>query len=326
MMKTTRRTVLSTLAAVALAHSASLAQAADSFPQRPITLVVPFAAGSATDQLARAIGQSVAQATGQSVVVENKAGAGGMLAAQYVATANPDGYTVLIGTNTTHAANPFLYKKISYDPVRSFAPLTGLGKGGQILVVPASSPYHSVADVLAAARKNPGKLTFGSGSASSRLAGEMLKQLAKVDILHIPYKSNPMAVTDLIGGQIDMMVPDTATGLPHVQSGKLRALAYSTAPRNALLPHTPTMVEAGVEGYDMSYWFAAYAPAGTPSAVVARLNALLAQGVRSEAATNFFRNTGAQAWTSTPEELAQFQAKETQKWGDAIGAAGIQPE
>lgn len=316
--------------AAALSHSAVFAQSASAtaadFPQRTITLVVPFAAGSATDQLARAVGQSVAQASGQPVVIENKAGAGGMIAAQQVAAANPDGYTVLIGTNTTHAANPFLYKKMSYDPVRSFAPLTGLGKGGQILVVPASSPYKTVADLLAAARQNPGKLTFGSGSASSRLAGEMLKQLAKVDILHVPYKSNPMAVTDLLGGQIDMMVPDTATGLPHVQAGKLRALAYSTTPRNALLPDTPTMVEAGVAGYDMSYWFAAYAPAGTPAPVVARLNALLAQGARSEAAMNFFRNTGAQSWTSTPEELAQFQAAETQKWGDAIRAAGITPE
>lgn len=299
---------------------------AQDFPARPITFLVPFGAGSATDQLARAVGQAVSQKTGIPVIVENKAGASGMIATQQAAKAAPDGYTILIATNTTHAANPFLFKKLAYDPVKDFAPLTGLGKGGQILVVQANAPWHSVADLLADARRQPGHLTFGSGSASSRLAGEMLKQLAAVDILHVPYKSNPTAITDLLGGQISMMITDTATGLPHVKAGKLRALGYSTTPRNPLLPDVPTLAEAGVPGYDMSYWFAAYAPAGTPQSIIARLNQLLAEATRSEGALAFFQSSGAQAWTSTPQELAHFQASETKKWGQAIQAAGIQPE
>jgi tripartite-type tricarboxylate transporter receptor subunit TctC len=233
---------------------------------------------------------------------------------------------VLITTNTTQAANEHLYKKLPYDPVKDFAPLTGLGKGGQVLVVNASSPYKSVADLLGAARKNPGKLSFGSGSSSSRVAGEMLKQLSGVEILHVPYKSNPLAITDLLGGQIDLMITDTSTGVPQVKGGKLRALGYSTQKRSAQLPEVPTIAEAGVKGYDMGYWFAAYVPAGTPPAVVARLHELLVHGVKSAAAKAFFDTAGSEMWTTTPDELAKFQAAETQKWGKVIKAAGIEPE
>jgi hypothetical protein len=171
---------------------------------------------------------------------------------------------VLITTNTTHAANEHLYKKLPYDPVKDFVPVTGLGKGGQVLVVRADSPYKSVADILAKAKKDPGKLSFGSGSSSSRVAGELFKQLSGTDILHVPYKSNPNALTDLLGGQIDMMITDTATGLPQIKGGKLRALGVSGTKRIALLPDVPTIAEAGVKGYDMGYWFAAYVPAKTP--------------------------------------------------------------
>jgi tripartite-type tricarboxylate transporter receptor subunit TctC len=299
---------------------------ADTFPSRPITLLVPFAAGSATDQLARALGQSITEQTKQAVVVDNKAGASGMLAAQAVARAPADGYTVLITTNTTHAANEHLYKKLPYDPVKDFVPLTGLGKGGQVLVVNAASPYKSVADVLAAARKSPGKLSFGSGSSSSRVAGEMLKQLSGTDLLHVPYKSNPLAITDLLGGQIDLMITDTATGVPQVRSGKLRALGYSTQKRSPQLPDVPTIDEAGVKGYDMGYWFAAYAPAGTPAPVAARLHELLSAAVKSAPARSFFETGGSEAWSTTPEELAKFQTAETLKWGKVIKAAGIEPE
>ena len=299
---------------------------AQAYPAKPITFVVPFAAGSATDQLARALGQSVTEQTKQAVIVDNKAGASGMLAAQSAARAAPDGYTVLITTNTTQAANEHLYKKMPYDPVKDFAPVTGLGKGGQILVVNSNSPYKSVADLLAAARKSPGKLSFASGSSSSRVAGEMLKQLSGVDILHVPYKSNPLAITDLLGSQIDLMITDTSTGMPQVKSGKLRALGYSTQKRSVQLPDVPTIAEAGVKGYDMGYWFAAYVPAGTPPAVVTRLNELLVSGVKSAAAKAFFDMAGSEAWTTTPDELAKFQASETQKWGKVIKAAGIEPE
>jgi len=299
---------------------------AQSYPTKPITFSVPFAAGSATDQLARALGQSVTEQTKQAVIVDNKAGASGMLAAQAVARAAPDGYTVLITTNTTHAANEHLYKKLPYDPIKDFVPITGLGKGGQVLVVNAASPYKSVADLLAAARKTPGKLSFGSGSSSSRMAGEMLKQLAGVDILHVPYKSNPLAITDLLGGQIDLMITDTSTGVPQVKSGKLRALGYSTQKRSLQLPDIPTIDEAGVKGYDMGYWFAAYVPAGTPPAVAARLHELLVNGVKSAAAKTFFDNAGSEPWTTSSDELAKFQAAETLKWGKVIKAAGIEAE
>jgi tripartite-type tricarboxylate transporter receptor subunit TctC len=313
------------LAALLLATAAPFAWA-QAYPARPVTFIVPFAAGSATDQIARALGQSVTEQTQQTIVVDNKAGAGGMLAAQAAARAPADGYTVLITTNTTQAANEHLYKKLSYDPVKDFAPVTGLGKGGQVLVVNANSPYKSVAELVAFAKKNPGKLSFGSGSSSSRMAGEMLKQLAGVDILHVPYKSNPNAVTELLGGQIDLMITDTATGMPHVKAGKLRALGYSTQTRSPLLPEVPTIDEAGVKGYDMSYWFAAYVPAGTPPAVVARLNELLANAIKSAPAKAFYESSGGDPWHTTPEELARFQASETVKWGRVIKAAGIAPE
>ena len=321
-MNTTRRHLLALGMATAIAPTAW----ADAFPSKPITFVVPFAAGSATDQLARALGLSITEQTQQPVVVDNKAGASGMIAAQQVAKAAPDGYTVLITTNTTHAANQHLYKKLPYDPVKSFAPITGLGKGGQVLVVNASAPYKSVGELLAYAKANPGKLSFGSGSSSSRVAGEMLKQLAHVDILHVPYKSNPLAITDLLGGQIDLMITDMSTGVPQIQSGKLRALGYSTQKRSPQLPNVPTLSEAGVKGYDMGYWFAAYAPAQTPPAVVNRLNQLLAAAVKSHAAQTFFEQSGSEPWTSTPKELADFQAAETKKWGQVIQAAGIAPE
>jgi tripartite-type tricarboxylate transporter receptor subunit TctC len=249
-----------------------------------------------------------------------------MIAAQQVAKAAPDGYTVLITTNTTHAANEHLYKKLTYDPVKDFAPITGLGKGGQVLVVRSDAPYKNVADLLAKARKDPGKLSFGSGSSSSRVAGEMFKQLSQTDILHVPYKSNPNALTDLLGGQIDLMITDTSTGVPQVKAGKLRALAVSTTQRNPLLPDIPTIDEAGVKGYDMGYWFAAYAPAGTPAPVVTRLREMLVAATQSAGAKGFFDGSGSVAWTTTPDELARFQAGETQKWGRVIKAAGIEAE
>ncbi len=321
--KTTRRTLFMATLAVAMAPTV-FAQA--SFPDKAMTLVVPFAAGSATDQLARALAQSITEQTKQPVVVENKAGASGMIAAQSVAKAKADGYTVLITTNTTHAANEFLYKKLPYDPVKDFSPLAGLGKGGQVMVVPANSPYKSVAELLAFAKANPGKLSFGSGSSSSRMAGEMLKQLAGVDILHVPYKSNPLAITDLLGGQISLMITDVSTGIPQIKAGKLRALGFSTPKRSTQLPDVPTIAEAGVKGYDMGYWFAAYAPANTPAPVVSRLHQLMTTAVASSAAKSFFEMSGSEPWTASPQELAQFQAAETQKWGKVIKAAGIEPE
>ena len=253
------RTPLRNRLALLLAAALPLAASAQSFPAKPITFIVPFAAGSATDQIGRAIGQGVTEQTGQAVVIENKPGASAMIGAAAAARAAPDGYTVLITTNTTHAANQHLYKTLTYRPVEDYAPLTLLGKGGQIMVVNPNSAAKSVGDFIAQARQSPGKLSFGSGSSSSRIAGELLQQMANVQLLHVPYKSNPLAVTDLLGGQIDMMITDTATGLPQVKSGKLRALGVTGLARSPLAPEVPTIAEAGVPGYEMGYWFAAYA-------------------------------------------------------------------
>ncbi|WPH16242.1 Bug family tripartite tricarboxylate transporter substrate binding protein [Variovorax paradoxus] len=317
-----------TLSAAALVLVPLLGHAQQqAFPEKPITFVVPFAAGTATDQIARALGNSITAETKQPVVIDNKAGASGFIASQQAAKAPADGYTVLITTNTTHAANEHLFKKLPYDPVKDFVPLTALGKGGQIMVVNPSFPAKSVAEFVALAKKEPGKYSFGSGSSSSRMAGELLQQMADIKLLHVPYKSNTLAVTDLLGGQIHMMITDAATGLPQVKAGKLRALGVSSAARSPLAPDVPTISEAGVKGYEMGYWFAAYAPAKTPPAVVKRLNELLVKAAKSESAkTAFYESTGTEVFTTSPEELAKFQTAESQKWGRIVKAAGIEAE
>ena len=314
-------------AALSVVALSPLAAQAQDFPTKSITFVVPFAAGTATDQIARALGNGVTGESKQAVIIDNRAGASGFIASQFVAKAPPDGYTVLVTTNTTHAANEHLYKKMPYDPVKDFAPVAALGKGGQIMVVSPAFPAKTVAEFVALARKQPGKYSFGSGSSSSRMAGELLQQMADVKLLHVPYKSNTLAVTDLLGGQIDMMITDTATGLPQVKAGKLRAIGVSSAARSPLAPDVPTISEAGVKGYEMGYWFAAYAPAKTPPAVVRRLNELLVKAARSDAAkTSFYEPTGTEVFTTSPEDLAKFQAGESTKWGRIVKAAGIEAE
>lgn len=304
------------------ASSAAHAQ----YPDKPIRFVVPFAAGTATDQFARALGQAISAEAKQAVIVENKPGGNGFIGANEVARAPADGYTVLIATNTTHAANEHLFKKLPYDPVKDFAPISGLGRGGQVMVVNVRAPINSVGEFIAAAKKSPGRLSFGSGSSSSRIAGELFQQLAGVQLLHVPYKSNTFAVTDLLGGQIDMMITDTATGLPHVASGKLRALGMSTKSRSPLAPDVPTIEEAGVPGYEMTYWFAAYAPANTPRPVVNKLNEWFAKAVKSPAAQTFFSTTGVDPFITSPDELARFQGLESKKWEAIITKAGIEKE
>ncbi|MBD8529291.1 MULTISPECIES: tripartite tricarboxylate transporter substrate binding protein [unclassified Massilia] len=311
--------------AICLALSAGASAAG--FPERPIRFVVPFAAGTATDQLARALGQAITLETKQQVIVDNRPGGNGFIGANEAARAAPDGYTVLIATNTTHAAAEHLYKRVPYDPVKSFAPITALGKGGQIMVVNANSPVTNVGDFIARAKKEPGKLTFGSGSSSSRVAGELFQQMAGVQLLHVPYKSNTYAITDLMGGQIGMMITDTATGLPHIKSGKLRALGYSGSTRSPLAPTVPTIAEAGVKGYDIGYWFAAYAPAKTPAPIVARLNDLLRRAANSPTANSgFYAMSGTTVFLTSPQELAAFQAAEAKRWGEIIRKAGIEKE
>lgn len=311
-----------------LATLGTAAQAAGEpgFPSRPVRFVVPFAAASGTDLVARLYADRLADAAGTPVVVDNKAGANGVIGAQAAAKADADGYTVLIGTNTTHAANASLVRKLGYDPVNEFMPVTLLGSVSLVMVVPASTPAATVAEFTELARRQPGKLTFGAGSASSRVAVEMYKSMAGVDLLHVPYKSNPPAVTDLIGGQLSLMIADTSVVLPHVASGKLRALAVTGPQRLKSLPAVPTMAEAGLPGYELTGWFAAFVPARTPPEVVRRLNELFVQASRSDKVREGLDKLGGDVRTSTPQELALFAASETQKWSRTVRAAKIEPE
>ncbi len=306
---------------------ASLTQAlAGSFPDKPIHFVVPNSPGTATDQLARTIAQTVQQRGGQPVITENRAGASGIVATDFVAKAPPDGYTVLIGNVTTNAANPWLFKKLPYDTSRDFIPLTGLGRGSQVMVVNNELPVRNVADFIALAKANPGKYAFGSGGASARVAAESFAHMAGIKLLHVPYKGNPLALTDLMAGTIQLFFPDMTTALPLIESGKIRALAVTSKSRSIYLPGIPTLDESGLRGYEASYWFAAYAPAGTPADVVATLSRLLAEGVRSEEAAKFFKRVGMDPFPTTPEELRDFTRKETEYWRQAVKAAGIEPE
>lgn len=313
-------------AATAALVTAAGAATAQSYPSRAITFIVPFAAGSATDHLARSLGQGINAEIKQPVIVDNRPGASGIIAAQLAAKAAPDGYSVIIGTNTTHAANEHLFKKIPYDPVRDFAPITTLARGGQVMAVHPSVPAKTVKEFIALAKRQPGKLTFGGGSSSSRVASELFQQMAGVKLVHVPYKSNPMAVTDLVGGHIDMMITDVVTGLPQVRAGKVRALGVSSPQRLPIVPDIPTIDEAGVKGYELTFWFAAYAPAKTPTAVVARLRELFVNATKSSQAQAFFKTTGIDPHVMTSGELARFQAAESAKWAKVIKAAGITPE
>jgi tripartite-type tricarboxylate transporter receptor subunit TctC len=299
---------------------------AEAFPAKPITIVVGSSPGSTTDGLARAIAQEILTETKQSVIVENKPGASGGIAAQYVARAAPDGSTVFMTTNTTQAANPYLFKKLTYDPVKDFAPVALLVKGYLLMVANSSVTAKSVSDFISLAKKHPKQYTFGAGSSSSRVAGELFQQMAGVELTYVPYKANPNAMIDLVGGQIDMMIVDLTTSLPHVRAGRLHALGVSSLTRSALVPELPTLSEAGLQGYQISYWNALYAPAKTPETVVQRLNELMLKAVAAEPVKKFIAQNGMEVVTSTPGELKSFQEMELDNWGKVIKKAGIQPE
>lgn len=313
------------LAAIMLA-AATCAASAETYPDKPIKLIVPFAAGSATDTLARVLAEQAGKAQGWSVVVENMAGASGTIAARTVARAAPDGYTVLVGTNTTHGAAHSMLKSVPYDAVADFAHLTRLGSITLALVTHPSVPVKSVEELVAHGKANPGTLTFGSGSSSSRVAGELLKTMTGLDVRHVGYRSNPQAVQDLLGGHISMMFADVATTLPQVLAGKVTGLGVSSAKRTPLAPDLPTMQEQGVKGYELTAWFAAWAPAGVPQPVLDRLRAGLVAAVSDKATQERLLKAGIEPETSTPEELKAFVVSETKKWAEIVKAAGIQPE
>jgi len=299
---------------------------AQNFPTRPIRFVVPFAAGSATDALARVLAQKLTAAEGWTVLIENVVGASGMLAAQNVARAAPDGHTVFVTSNTTHAANQNLFKKLTYDPIADFEPVGKLGTITLALAVHPSVPAGNTKELIAYGKANPGKLTFGSGSSSSRIAGEMLKTLAGFDMLHVPYKSNPMAVTDLLGGQISLVFADISTTLPQIRAGKAKGFGVSSAQRSALAPDLPTMAEEGVPGYELTAWFAGFVPAKTPKPVVDKLNTAINAAIADKTVQEALLAAGIEPLTSTPDELRAFVVSETKKWADIVKAAGIEPE
>ena len=299
---------------------------AQAYPAKPVRFIVPFTAGSATDSVARLVGAHVTEATGQTVLVENRAGASGIIGAEAAARAPADGYTMLIGTNTTNAANASLFKVLPYSQQKDFAPVSLIGTAGLIATVHPSLPVKSIAELTALAKKNPGKLGFGEGSASSRASVEMYKEMAGIDFLRVPYKSNPQAVTDLVSGQVVLMIADMVTLLPQVKAGKLRALAVSTPKRLAILPDLPTMSEAGVKGYELTVWFAGFMPSGSPADAIKRMAELFAGATKTPKMQEFFVNFGGATQSSTPDELGRFVASETAKWARIVKSAGIVPE
>src|SRR4051795_5479428 len=260
--------------AVAFAGLTVIAQAQTAaYPTRNITLVLPFAAGSGTDTTTRIISKELGAALGVGMVIDNKAGANGSIAASYVARSAPDGYTLFVTTNTTHSANPYLLKSMSYDPVKDFTPIARTGDLPFMLVINPDISANSVAELIALAKKEPGKYSYASGSSSAIVSGATFARLAGIDLLHVPYKSSPPALTDVIAGRVSMMFIDVPTGLPHVNAKVLKPLAVTTKKRSALLPDLPTMDEAGVKGFDITSWQGYLGPAGLPKDIVVKLNA-----------------------------------------------------
>jgi tripartite-type tricarboxylate transporter receptor subunit TctC len=299
---------------------------ADTYPSRPISIVAVFGPGSASDTICRLIADPLGVALKQPVVVENRPGADGALAALYVARSAPDGYTLLMGTNSPLSAAPLLLKNVSYDPVKDFAPVTRVGSFTLMLVVNPSVPATTVKELIAYAKANPGKLSFASANTSGIVAGETLKHWAGIDMLHVPYKSSPPALQDVIANRVSMMFTDLTTGLPHVRSGALRALAVTRLHRSALFPELPTLDEAGVTGFDMDSWAGIVAAARTPPAVVTVLNRELRKIIDSPDVRAKLARVGFEAFSSSPEELGDFIKAELGLWAKMVKDAGLKPE
>lgn len=324
-MKLNRRQ-LGLLAAFASLGPTFGVQAAD-YPTQPIRLIVPFAAGSGTDAIARITAQALGETLKGTVIVENKAGANGSIAAEYVAKATPDGYTLFMTTNTTHSANPSLMKRLPYDPIKSFAPVSRMGNLPFLLVVNNSLPVKTVAELIAYGKARPGQLSYASGNSTGIVAGATFASMAGIDMLHIPYKSTPPAIVDVIGGQVSMMFVDTAAGLATVKGGKMRALAVTTEERSKLFPELPPIAATpGFKGFDITSWNGVFAPAGTPKDVVGKLNKALVRIASDKVAREKFAGLGFDAFGSTSDELGVFVATELVKWTKLVKNAGIQPE
>jgi tripartite-type tricarboxylate transporter receptor subunit TctC len=308
--------------ALALVSSAS-AQAP--YPNRNITLVLPFAAGSGTDTTTRIIAKELGTALGVGTVIDNRAGANGSIAASYVARSPADGYTLFVTTNTTHSANPYLLKTMSYDPMKDFTPIARTGDLPFMLVINPEIPANSVAELIALAKKEPGKYSYASGSSSAIVSGATFARLAGIDLLHVPYKSSPPALTDVIAGRVSMMFIDVLTGLPHVKGKALKVLAVTTKQKSALLPELPTMDET-VKGFDITSWQGYFGPANLPKDMVTKLNAEIRKIVERPEIKEQLAERGMEAFSSTPEEFEKFLKDQLVLWEKLITDAGIEKQ
>ena len=317
-------TLLSAALGLGLMASQAMAQA---YPNKPIKAIVPFAAGSATDQIGRAFTQKMSEVLGQPIIIENRAGVNGMLGADALAKSTPDGYTIMVGTNSTNAALKSLMKKLPYDQDTAFAPIGYIGSVPLIVAVNNDVPVKNLRELVAAAKAKPTQLTFASASTSQRVSTEMLQSMAGIEMTHVPYKSGPAAMTDLIGGQVNLFTADFAVMLPQVKAGKIRGLAVTSMQRSKAIPELPTVNEAlGLKDYELIAYFALFAPAGTPPDVIARLNRALNTAVADKDIIERFSAIGFETAPGTPEALAQRNRLETAKWAKAIRDAKIEAE
>jgi tripartite-type tricarboxylate transporter receptor subunit TctC len=313
------------LATVATLASGGAARAED-FPSKPIRLVVPFTPAGATDILARIVAQHLTQAWSQQVVVDNRPGAAGNIGTEIVAKSPADGYTLLMATISTHGINPSLYKKIGYDAVKDFQPVSLVAMVPNVLEVNPGVEAKSVQELIALAKANPGKLNFASsGSGTSiHMSGELFKLMTGVDIIHVPYKGSAPALTDLLGGQVQMMFDNLPASISHIRAGKLRPLAVTSDHRSAALPDVPTMAEAGLPGYEATAWFGLLAPAGTPRPIVDKMSAEIAKGIKTKEGQAQIAEQGAEPVGSTPEEFGTLIKGELEKWAKVVKASGAQ--
>ena len=305
--------------------AASAAAFAQTYPSKPIRLIVPFPPGGSADILARAIGQKAGEGLGQPFVVENRPGAGTAIGADALAKSAPDGYAVMIGTVSSHAINPALNPKLPYDPLKDFTPVSLVATIPFAMIVHPSVPAKNVQEFIALAKAKPGSLNYSSAGngTSNHLAGELLKSMARVDIVHVPYKGSAPALNDLIAGQVSLMFDLVLTAAPHVKSGAVRGLAVTGAQRSSALPELPTVAESGVPGYEVSAWFGIFAPAGLAQPVVQRLNAEFVKGLQQPDLRQRLASQGAEPLTSTPEEFGSYLRSEIAKWAKVVKESGM---
>jgi tripartite-type tricarboxylate transporter receptor subunit TctC len=308
-----------------LAGAAAPAWAED-YPVRPVTILTPFAAGSATDAAARLIGKYLQEALGQPFIIENRAGAGGMLAAEAVARAKPDGYTLLLTSNSTHSAAPGLFKTVPYDPIKDFTPIARIGSFPSFIAVTPDLPINSMAELVTYAKANPGKLSAGYGNSTGQITIGAMRKRLNIDILPVAYRSNPMAVTDLMAGHVQIGVPDFSTGIPQVKAGKIRPLAVLTKQRDAILPDVPTLDATVMPGYDLLAWTGMFGPAGVPPSVVDALAKPIDKALASPEVRDRFKDAGVEIYWIGPAGFADYVKTELVKWTTLIREAGIEPE